>query len=132
VETRILVVEDNKDLLDLFSRQLQVLGFRVSVARNGAEGVAMARSEHPDVILMDIVMPEMDGLEAVSLIRANPSTRGIPVLAITGWISANSRQKFLASGFTDYIAKPFTHKELLCAIAKLPRDTASSQNQLTL
>jgi CheY-like chemotaxis protein len=132
VQTRILVVEDNKDLLDLFSRQLQWLGFRVSLARNGAEGVAMARAEHPDVILLDIIMPGMDGVEAVALIRANPSTREIPVLAVTGWIAANSRQKFLASGFTDYLAKPFTHKELLCAIEKLQRDAAGSRNQVTL
>jgi CheY-like chemotaxis protein len=122
------LVEDNKDLLDLLSRQLQFVGFQVSIAKNGAEAVAMAWSEHPDVILMDIVMPEMDGLEAVTRIRANPETQKIPVLAVTGWVSSNCRQSFLASGFTDYIAKPFTHNELLCAIEKLPRDSASGES----
>jgi CheY-like chemotaxis protein len=117
------VVEDNEDLLDLFSLQLQFLGFQVSVAKNGVQAVAMALSEHPDVILMDIVMPKMDGLEAVSQIRANPKTRQIPILAVTGWVSSNSRQRYLASGFNDYIAKPFTHKDLLPIIRQLLRDT---------
>jgi len=123
VKARVLVVEDNKDLIDLFSRQLQILGFQVSVAKNGVEALAVALTDHPDVILMDIEMPGMNGLETVSRIRANPETRRIPVMAITGWAFRNSRQTYMASGFNDYIAKPFTHKELLPAIAQLLRDS---------
>lgn len=123
MNARVLVVEDNEALLDLFSLQLQFLGFQVSVAKNGVQAVAMALSEHPDVILMDIVMPKTDGLKAVSQIRANPKTREIPILAVTGWVSSNSRQRYLASGFNDYIAKPFTHKDLLPVIRQLLRDT---------
>jgi CheY-like chemotaxis protein len=123
VKTRILVAEDNKELLDLLCLQLQFLGFQVSAAKNGREAVAMALTEHPDVILMDVVMPTMGGLEAVSRIRANPQTRDIPVLAVTAWMYPNSRQKYLASGFDEYIAKPFTHKELLPVIRQLLGDT---------
>ncbi len=124
MKVRVLVVEDNADLLELFSRQLEFLGFHVSVAKNGVEAVATALSEHPDVILMDIVMPGMDGLEAVSQIRADPKTREIPVLAVTGWVSShNSRHTYRARGFNDYIAKPFTHKDLLSAIRQLLTDT---------
>jgi CheY-like chemotaxis protein len=104
---------------EVLSRQLQVLGYEVAVATNGIEAVAMALSEHPDIILMDILMPKMDGLEAVSHIRKNPATRQIPVLAVTGWVSPGSRKEFLATGFNDCITKPFTHRELQSAIGKL-------------
>ncbi len=123
MKTQLLVVEDNEDLLELMTRQLQFLGYQVTAAKNGMEAVVMALSEQPDVILMDIVMPKMDGFEAVSQIRANPKTREIPVLAVTAWVAPNSRQRYLASGFSDYIAKPFTHKDLLRAIGQLLRDT---------
>jgi two-component system cell cycle response regulator DivK len=123
MKTQLLVVEDNEDLLELMTRQLHFLGFQVTAAKNGMEAVAMALSEQPNVILMDIVMPKMDGFEAVSQIRANPKTREIPVLAVTAWVTPNSRQRYLASGFNDYIAKPFTHKDLLRAIGQLLRDT---------
>jgi two-component system, cell cycle response regulator DivK len=127
VSTTILVVEDNEDLLDLFARQLQWLGFRVSVAKNGAAAAAMALSEGPELILMDISMPGMDGFEAISQIKANPRTRHIPVLAVTGWMCSHSRRKFLASGFNGYLGKPFTLKELICAIEKLPKGNASGR-----
>jgi two-component system cell cycle response regulator DivK len=116
------VVEDNEDLLELIARQLRFLGFKVTAAKNGKEAVAMALSEHPDAILMDIVMPKMDGLEAISQIRANPKTRKIPVLAVTAWVTPNSRQQYRASGFNGYIAKPFTHSDLLHAIGQLLGD----------
>ena len=122
MKTRLLLAEDHRDIREVLSRQLQLLGYEVvAVAKNGMEAVAMALSEHPDIILMDILMPKMDGLEAVSQIRENPETRQIPVLAVTGWVSSVSRKQYLASGFDEYIAKPFTHKELQSAMAKLLR-----------
>jgi CheY-like chemotaxis protein len=120
---RVLVAEDHPDLLDLLSRQLWFCGYQVATAKNGAEAVAMAVSEHPDVILMDIVMPKMDGLEAVSQIRANPKTEDIPVLALTAWLSPNSRQNYMARGFNDCLSKPFTHDDLFRAIDQLLRVT---------
>ena len=88
------------------------------------EAVALALSQHPDVIVMDILMPEMDGLEAVSLIRDNPKTREIPILATTAWVDfSSSRDKYLKSGFDGYIAKPFTLRDFQNAIGKLLRDS---------
>ena len=107
---------------------MQLLGYEVAVAKNGMEAVAMALSEHPDIILMDILMPKMDGREAVSQIRENPEIRQIPVLAVTGWGSSGSRKEYLASGFDDYIAKPFTHTELQSAVAKLLRDSGDKSD----
>ena len=129
MKTRVLLAEDHRDMREVLSRQLQVLGYEVAVAQNGMEAVAMARSEHPDIILMDILMPKMDGLEAVSQIRENPEIRQIPVLAVTGWVSSASRKEYLASGFDDYIAKPFTHKELQSAMAKLLRGSGEKSDK---
>lgn len=119
MKTRVLLAGDHSDVREVLSRQLQALGYEVAVAKNGMEAVAMARCERPDVILMDILMPEMDGLEAVYKIRQRPELRSIPVLAVTAWASHGSRKKYLAGGFNDYIPKPFTHKELQNAIEKL-------------
>ena len=118
-KARLLLVEDHQDLLDLLSRQLQFFGFQVATARDGAEAVAMAGSERPDLILMDVVMPKMDGCEALSRIRANPDTCQIPVLALTAWLCPTSQKRFLAQGFDAYIAKPFKQDDLLRAIEKV-------------
>lgn len=115
-KARLLLVEDHQELLDLLSRQLQFSGFQVATARDGAEAVAMAGSERPDLILMDVVMPKMDGFEALSRIRANPDTCRIPILALTAWLCPASRQRFSAQGFDGYIAKPFKQDDLLRAI----------------
>ena len=128
MKTRVLLAEDHRDMREVLSRQLQLLGYEVAVAKNGMEAVAMALSEHPDIILMDILMPKMDGREAVSQIRENPEIRQIPVLAVTGWGSSGSRKEYLASGFDDYIAKPFTHIELQSAVAKLLRDSGDKSD----
>jgi CheY-like chemotaxis protein len=124
VKRRILLAEDHQGIREVLCLQLQVLGYEVALAKNGMEAVTMALSEHPDMILMDVLMPKMNGLQAVSHIRENPEIRQIPVLAITGWGSSISAIEFLASGFDGYIAKPFTHKELQSAIEKLLKDSA--------
>jgi len=124
MKKRVLVAEDNKDMLELLCRQLDFLSYDVMAARNGLEAVALALSQHPDVIVMDILMPEMDGLEAFSLIRDNPKTREIPILAATAWVDLFfSRDKYLKSGFDGYIAKPFTLGDFQNAIGKLLRDS---------
>jgi CheY-like chemotaxis protein len=119
MKTRVLVVEDNANMLELLSRQLECLDYEVIVAKNGLEALAIALSQQPDLIVMDVVMPKMDGLEAVSRIRDNPRTGNIPVLAATGWLYSTSREQYLASGFDDFLAKPFTHRELHVAIERL-------------
>jgi len=118
MKKKILVVEDN---LDLF-RPLELLlkgTYEIIPATNGTEAVERAASRLPDLILMDIIMPEMDGLEAMRLIRENPETRSIPILAITATVSNTIEEECYNMGCDDYIAKPFTFDQLLPRIEKL-------------
>jgi CheY-like chemotaxis protein len=115
----ILLVEDSETTRELVQAQLTFLGYRVTMAKNGAEAVAKAIAELPDLIVMDIQMPVMDGLQATSQIRKEPTTQVIPILACTAKTMSGDKQKCLDSGCNDYIAKPFTHKQLQIAVEKL-------------
>jgi CheY-like chemotaxis protein len=119
MQTRILLVEDDPGTVELMQQELEVLGYEVTVAENGVEAVKMAISQLPDLIVMDIRLPKMDGLQATTLIRDNPNTGNIPILAATVNALAGDREKCLAAGCNDYIAKPFTHRELGAAIKRL-------------
>ncbi|MBI2997055.1 MAG: response regulator [Deltaproteobacteria bacterium] len=112
-------MEDEPATIDVVQQQLEFLGYEVTVAKDGLEAVEMATSELPDLIVIDIRMPKMDGLQAASQIRANPKTKMIPMLAATAKALPEDRQKCLASGCDDYIAKPFTHRELGAFIVSL-------------
>ncbi|MBI2996974.1 MAG: response regulator [Deltaproteobacteria bacterium] len=116
---RILVVEDRPDLSDLLRQALEILGYEVMLATDCEEAVRMAAASLPDLIVMDIVLPRLDGLEATSRIRKNPVTRSIPILAVTALAMPGDKEKCLASGCDDYIAKPFTINELNAAITRL-------------
>jgi CheY-like chemotaxis protein len=119
MQTRILLVEDDPGTVELMQQELEVLGYEVTVAENGVEGVQMAISQLPDLIVMDIRLPKMDGLRAATLIRDNPNTGNIPILAATVNALPGDREKCLEAGCNDYIAKPFTHRELGAAIKSL-------------
>ena len=119
MKSLILVVEDNETTRDLVQTQLTFLGYRVTTAKNGAEAVAKAIAELPDLIVMDIQIPVMDGFHAAVLIRKEPTTQVIPILAATAKTMSGDKQKCLDSGCNDYIAKPFTHKQLQIAVEKL-------------
>jgi CheY-like chemotaxis protein len=112
MKKRVLMVDDNADMIELVKLQLETLGFEVTVATNGIEAVEKAASQIPDLIVMDIILPKMDGLQASALIRHNPKTRHIPILAATALCRDSDRNSCLASGCNDHIAKPFTHREL--------------------
>ncbi len=99
--------------------ELEVLGYDVTVAQDGQEAVQKATAEPPDVIIMDMLMPKMDGFQAASSIRQNPKTKDIPILAATALARPGDREKCLESGCDGYIAKPFTHKQLGAAINRL-------------
>ena len=99
--------------------QLKFLGYQVVIARNGAEAVTSAIAELPDLIVMDIQMPVMDGFEATAQIRKEPKTQSIPILAATAKAMSGDRERCLKAGCNDYIAKPFTHRQLQAAIEKL-------------
>lgn len=105
---------------------LEFLEYTVTVAEDGEEAVEMAASELPDLIVMDILMPKVSGLEAVSRIRSNPKTKSIPILAATALAMPGDMKKCLDSGCDAYIAKPFTPKQLAAAIEKLLKDRSES------
>lgn len=119
MKTRILLVEDNPATMEVMQQELEILGYDVAIARDGAEAVEMAGSELPDLIIMDMLMPRMDGGEAATRIRKNPKTQAIPILAATAKALPEDRDICLASGCDDYIAKPFSYRELQAVIEKL-------------
>jgi len=107
-----IIVEDHPDLMEILSLQLEALGFSVISANNGMEGVEKAITEKPDLILMDIMMPGMDGREATRRIRSNPETKDIPILAATVLFKESDLRSCIEAGCNDYIVKPFSHQEL--------------------
>ncbi len=116
---KILIVEDNSDMVDMIKITLDHLGYDSITAKNGKEAVDMADYQLPDLILLDIMMPEMDGFEAARLIRQNPKTHSIPILAVTAKVLRKDREECLKNGCNDYISKPFTLEELVSKIEKL-------------
>jgi CheY-like chemotaxis protein len=110
---KILLVEDNEMNRDMLSRRLARRGYQVVVAFDGQEGVAMARSESPNLILMDMDLPVVDGWEATRQLKTAPETRAIPVIAITAHAMVGDREKAIAAGCEDYNAKPIDFPRLL-------------------
>ena len=110
---KILLVEDNEMNRDMLTRRLQRHGFSVCCAVDGAGGVAMAASEDPDLILMDVALGEMDGWEATQLIKANPATSAIPIIALTAHALASDRAKSAEVGCSDFDTKPVDLQRLL-------------------
>ena len=119
MKQKILLVEDNPATIDVIQKELEFLGYDCIVADDGRKGVDMAASHLPDLIIMDISLPKLDGLGAAALIRQNPKTQATPILAATARALPGDREKCLQGGCDDYIAKPFTHRELGAAIKKL-------------
>jgi len=116
---KILLVEDNEMNRDMLSRRLLRKGFEVVIAVDGREGVDMASSESPDLILLDMSLPVMDGWEAAGHLKTNPATREIPVLALTAHAMDGDREKALAAGCDDYDTKPVNFARLLEKISAL-------------
>ena len=116
---RILLVEDNEMNRDMLSRRLVRNGHEVSIAIDGQQGVDMALSERPDLILMDMSLPVIDGWEATRQIKANDATRHVPVIALTAHAMAGDREKAMEAGCDDYDTKPVEITRLLGKIAAL-------------
>jgi len=116
---KILLVEDNEMNRDMLSRRLERRGFQMTFAADGAQGVSMAEAELPDLILMDMNMPVLDGWEASRRIKANPPTRAIPIIALTAHAMSGDREKTLAAGCDDYDTKPVEFQRLLGKINAL-------------
>jgi two-component system cell cycle response regulator DivK len=124
----ILVAEDNEDMADLYCLQLEWLGYDVTVARDGKDAVEMAPLLLPDLVIMDFLMPKMDGFEAIRQMKQNPATRDIPVLAATAKAMEGDQEKCLAAGCAGYIAKPFMLRELGDAIDALLKHPTGQSN----
>ena len=116
---KILYIEDNDDNIYMLERRLQRSGFTVLIARDGAQGVAMAGAERPDLILMDLGLPVLDGWEATRQIKAAPQTQHIPVIALTANAMSGDREKAMAAGCDDFDTKPVELTRLLEKIRML-------------
>ncbi len=116
---KILYVEDNEDNIFMLKNRLARAGHTVIIATDGAQGVAMALSERPDMILMDLSLPVLDGWQATRQIKATPDTKHIPVIALTAHAMASDREKALSAGCDDFDTKPVELPRLLAKIKDL-------------
>ena len=116
---KILLVEDNEMNRDMLSRRLERKGFDVVIAMDGQQGDAVAKSDSPDIILMDMSLPVLDGWEATRLLKAGSETREIPVIGLSAHAMAGDREKAMAAGCDDYDTKPVELPRLLDKIATI-------------
>jgi two-component system cell cycle response regulator DivK len=116
---KILVVEDTEDNRQILRDLLSTAGYDMVEAHDGAEGVAMAAAHKPDLILMDIQMPVMDGYEATRRIKADPALKSIPVIAVTSYALSGDEEKTRAAGCDGYIAKPFSPRQMLAKVREV-------------
>jgi CheY-like chemotaxis protein len=122
VVKRILVVEDNADNMTLMCDILDSLGFATVSARNGAEGIAAAQREKPDLILMDLSMPQMDGWTAAKHIKSDPELNPIPIIALTAHAMIGDRDRAMEAGCNDYVTKPISLREFSDKVKKFRAD----------
>ena len=131
MKKKILIVDDDLDMIDLLQSQVKALGYDSIVAGDGKQAVDMATSQLPHLILMDIMLPVMDGLDATRQIRQNPTTRSIPIIAVTALSSRRDKEKCLQSGCDDYLSKPFTQFTRLQLGSRIEKLLKSSEKQHT-
>ena len=122
---KLLLVEDHEEIWDFLSRRLKRRGFDVVVATDGQAGVDEARAQHPDVILLDMNLPVLDGWSAARLLKADPATAGIPIIALTAHAMAGDKEKALAAGCDDYHPKPIDFSRLVTQIEALAPSSGS-------
>ena len=115
---QVLVVEDNEKNMKLLEDLLRASGYRTLAATTGDRAIELASEHQPDLVLMDIRLPDIDGVEALSRLRADERTASIPVLAVTAQAMHGDRERFLDAGFDDYIAKPVDVRRLLDAVRR--------------
>lgn len=119
IKKRILIVEDNPDLREILQWHIKHQGYDTILAFNGKEAVDLATSQVPDLIIMDMMMPVMDGHQATRMIRKHPSTYSTPILAVTARVTMKDKEDCIQSGCDEFIAKPYTSIQLISSIAKL-------------
>ncbi len=116
---KILLIEDNEMNRDMLSRRLERRDYQVVIAADGGQGVQLAQTEAPDLILMDMSLPVLDGWEATRQLKAAPETQSIPIIALTAHAMSDDREKALAAGCNDYDTKPIDFPRLLAKIQTL-------------
>jgi CheY-like chemotaxis protein len=126
---RILLIEDNDDNLTVYRTILEYVGFDVLEARDGEAGISEARNGHPDLILMDISIPKIDGFEATRILKADPATRSIPIIALTAHALEEDRKRAEECGCDGFLAKPIAPRRVVSEIRRYLRGhTAESGN----
>ncbi|MBI2360755.1 MAG: response regulator [Deltaproteobacteria bacterium] len=109
---KVLIVEDHPDLRNILRRQIERMGLMVIQAKNGAEAIEIAVREKPHLILMDIMMPDVDGWEAARTLRSHPETQHVPIVAVTALFRESDLKRCFEDGCADYIVKPFNFEQL--------------------
>ena len=122
----VLLVEDNDDNLRIYSTILSYSGFRVLEAMDGEVGLAMAREQHPSLILMDVSLPKIDGWEATRRLKSDPATADIPVIALTAHALSSDREKAIEIGFDGYIPKPAEPRAVVAEVRRMLGDSPES------
>ena len=133
MSTRILIADDDEDIRAYLEVTLQLAGFEVLLATDGAEALRLARSEHPDVVVLDVMMPHLDGIEALRQMREDPRTSHLPVMLLTAKVQTGDAITGLDAGADDYLTKPFDPDELVARVRAAMRraDTQRTRNPLT-
>jgi two-component system, cell cycle response regulator DivK len=122
--TVILIIEDNPRNLKLARDLLEHAGYRTLEATTAEDGLALARAHRPDLVLMDVQLPGMDGVQALERLRADPATNGIPVVAVTAFAMKDDRARFIAAGFDGYLEKPISVREFPGQVAETLKHAA--------
>jgi two-component system, cell cycle response regulator DivK len=122
--TVVLVIEDNPRNLKLVRDLLEHAGYRTLEATSAEDGLALARAHRPDLVLMDVQLPGMDGVQALARLRADPATNGIPVVAVTAFAMKDDRARFVAAGFDGYLEKPISVREFPGQVAEMLNQSA--------
>jgi DNA-binding response OmpR family regulator len=110
---KILIVEDNSDLLELLRLSFKAAGFSIATANNGIDAIKKTRSLNPDLILLDLILPELDGFAVCEILRRDPETTGVPIVMLTGLSSQFTRYAGLESGATEFVTKPMSPEQLV-------------------
>ena len=125
MKKKILIVEDNKDSLEILGLRVTAIGYQVIKARNSKEAIAFAEAEGPDLIFMDMELPDADGVKTTAILKQNPKTSRIPVVALTAWMSELWREKALKVGIVSYLLKPVSPQTLKQTIEKFTNGSPS-------
>jgi len=125
VKKKILVVEDNEDSLEILGLRVTAIGYQVIKARNSKEAIAFAEAEGPDLIFMDMELPDADGIKTTATLKQNPKTSHIPVVALTAWMCELWREKALKVGIVSYLLKPVSPQTLKQTIEKFTNGSFS-------